>query len=123
MVGTNAATKSLSRFLDCTKQYRAIGLLGSSTDSYDSDGKWVRKAAYDSITREKVESVLGQFRGEIEQTPPVCVPRPRLPRREGPSDTSHPSSVATPHSRWTASRCTSTHGAERPSLVRFLLEK
>ncbi|KWU45720.1 pseudouridine synthase [Rhodotorula sp. JG-1b] len=71
VVGTNAATKSLSRFLDCTKEYRAIGLFGCTTDSYDSDGKWVRKAAWDSITRERVESVLDQFRGEIEQTPPV----------------------------------------------------
>lgn len=71
MVGTNAATKSLSRFLDCTKEYRAIGLFGCTTDSYDSDGKWVRKAAWDVITQERVESVLDQFRGEIEQTPPV----------------------------------------------------
>ncbi|GAA5979621.1 hypothetical protein JCM10908_002985 [Rhodotorula pacifica] len=71
VVGTNSATKSLSRFLDCTKEYRAIGLFGCTTDSYDSDGKWVRKASWDGITREKVESVLGQFRGEIEQTPPV----------------------------------------------------
>ncbi|TKA57072.1 hypothetical protein B0A53_01028 [Rhodotorula sp. CCFEE 5036] len=71
VVGTNAATKSLSRFLDCTKEYRAIGLFGCTTDSYDSDGKWVRKAAWDVITQERVESVLDQFRGEIEQTPPV----------------------------------------------------
>ncbi|GAA5864773.1 hypothetical protein JCM3774_006070, partial [Rhodotorula dairenensis] len=71
VVGTNAATKSLSRFLDCTKEYRAVGLFGCTTDSYDSDGKWVRKANWTGITREKVESVLAQFRGEIEQTPPV----------------------------------------------------
>ncbi|BGP18918.1 hypothetical protein JCM10213_005496 [Rhodosporidiobolus nylandii] len=71
VVGTNAATKSLSRFLDCTKEYRAIGLLGSSTDSYDSEGKRVRTVGWEGITREKVEEVLGQFRGEIEQTPPI----------------------------------------------------
>lgn len=79
MVGTNAATKSLSRFLDCTKEYRAIGLLGCSTDSYDSDGKWVRKAGWNGITCDTVESVLGQFRGEIEQTPPVSVRVAHLP--------------------------------------------
>ncbi|BGO89096.1 hypothetical protein NBRC10512_003841 [Rhodotorula toruloides] len=71
VVGTNAATKSLSRFLDCTKEYRAIGLLGCSTDSYDSDGKRVKMASWQGITKEKVEEVLGRFRGEIEQTPPV----------------------------------------------------
>ncbi|BGP29575.1 pseudouridine synthase pus4 [Rhodotorula toruloides] len=71
VVGTNAATKSLSRFLDCTKEYRAIGLLGCSTDSYDSDGKRVKMASWQGITKEKVEEVLGRFRGEIDQTPPV----------------------------------------------------
>ncbi|GAA6043739.1 hypothetical protein JCM8097_000503 [Rhodosporidiobolus ruineniae] len=71
VVGSNAATKHLSRFLDCTKEYRAIGLLGSSTDSYDSEGKRVRSAPWEGITREMVESKLDGFRGEIEQTPPI----------------------------------------------------
>ncbi|GAA6021875.1 hypothetical protein JCM10207_004527 [Rhodosporidiobolus poonsookiae] len=71
VVGTNVATKHLSRFLDCTKEYRAIGLLGSSTDSYDSEGKRVKTLPWEGVTREKVEEVLGRFRGEIEQTPPI----------------------------------------------------
>ncbi|GAA5871305.1 hypothetical protein JCM8547_007247 [Rhodosporidiobolus lusitaniae] len=72
VVGTNAATKHLSRFLDCTKEYRAIGLLGCSTDSYDSEGKRVRDVpGAEKITREMVEGVLDRFRGEIEQTPPI----------------------------------------------------
>ncbi|GAA5928984.1 hypothetical protein JCM3775_006702 [Rhodotorula graminis] len=71
VVGTNAATKSLSRFLDCTKEYRAIGLVGCSTDSYDSQGKRVRTCAWDGVTRQSVEDALARFRGEIEQTPPI----------------------------------------------------
>ncbi|GAA5898809.1 hypothetical protein JCM6882_004004 [Rhodosporidiobolus microsporus] len=72
VIGTNAATKSLSRFLDCTKSYRAIGLLGSSTDSYDSEGKRVRDVGgWENITKEQVEGVLDRFRGEIEQVPPI----------------------------------------------------
>lgn len=71
MIGTNAATKHLAKFLDCTKEYRAIGLLGCSTDSYDSDGKVVRTTSFDQITREKVEAVLSKYRGEIEQVPPM----------------------------------------------------
>ncbi|GAA5989775.1 hypothetical protein JCM11641_006029 [Rhodosporidiobolus odoratus] len=71
VVGTNAATKHLSRFLDCTKEYRAIGLLGSSTDSYDSEGKRVKTVGWEGITKEKVDEVLSRFRGEIEQTPPI----------------------------------------------------
>lgn len=73
VVGTNAATKSLSRFLDCTKEYRAIGLVGCSTDSYDSQGKRVRTCGWDGVTRQSVEDALARFRGEIEQTPPMCV--------------------------------------------------
>ncbi|KDE03593.1 hypothetical protein MVLG_05928 [Microbotryum lychnidis-dioicae p1A1 Lamole] len=71
VIGVNDATKQLSKFLDCTKEYRAIGLLGCSTDSYDSDGKRVKLASFDGITRDKIEGVLGKFRGEIEQIPPI----------------------------------------------------
>ncbi|SGZ06045.1 BQ5605_C031g10912 [Microbotryum silenes-dioicae] len=71
VIGVNDATKQLSKFLDCTKEYRAIGLLGCSTDSYDSDGKRVKLASFDGITRDKIEGVLGKFRGEIEQIPPM----------------------------------------------------
>ncbi|GAA6010835.1 hypothetical protein JCM11491_004558 [Sporobolomyces phaffii] len=74
VIGTNGATKQLSQFLDCTKSYRAIALLGCSTDSYDSDGKIVKqdsRAHWDDITKEAVLEKLENFRGEIEQTPPV----------------------------------------------------
>ncbi|GAA6059634.1 hypothetical protein JCM10212_004137 [Sporobolomyces blumeae] len=72
VIGTNAATKQLAGFLDCTKTYRAIGLVGCSTDSYDSDGKIVHEAkTWDQVTEEAVRDKLEMFRGEIEQTPPV----------------------------------------------------
>ncbi|GAA5879426.1 hypothetical protein JCM16303_003198 [Sporobolomyces ruberrimus] len=71
VIGTNSATKQLSQFLDCTKSYRAIALLGCSTDSYDSDGKIVKQTPWTGITPERVEEKLSLFRGEIEQTPPV----------------------------------------------------
>lgn len=73
MIGTNAGTKQLSKFLDCTKEYRAIGLFGCSTDSYDSEGKRVRETGWDGVSREAIEGVLAQFRGEIEQVPPMYV--------------------------------------------------
>ena len=71
VVGVNNATKQLASFLDCTKEYRAIGLVGTSTDSYDSEGKVVKRAAFEAVTRQAVEAALGQFRGEIDQVPPV----------------------------------------------------
>ena len=55
----------------CAQEYRATGLLGCSTDSYDSDGRRVRSAPFQHVTREKVEAVLDQFRGEIKQLPPI----------------------------------------------------
>lgn len=71
MVGTNSATKHLAQFLDCTKEYKAIGLFGCSTDSYDSEGKRVNMMPYSQITKEKIEAILDQYRGEIEQVPPM----------------------------------------------------
>ena len=71
VVGVNNATKQLASFLDCTKEYRAVGLLGTSTDSYDSDGKIVKRAGFEGITKQSIEEALGQFRGDIDQVPPV----------------------------------------------------
>ncbi|GAA5964173.1 hypothetical protein JCM21900_001494 [Sporobolomyces salmonicolor] len=71
VVGTNAATKHLAQFLDCTKEYRAIGLVGCSTDSYDSEGKRVRTTGWEGVTEATVRDALETFRGEIEQTPPI----------------------------------------------------
>ena len=33
----------------------------------------MRTAPWQHVTREQVETALEQFRGEIEQVPPVCV--------------------------------------------------
>ncbi|KAH0583790.1 putative tRNA pseudouridine synthase 4 [Termitomyces sp. J132] len=71
VVGVGKATKKLSDFLDCTKEYRTTCLLGCETDTYDSEGARVRTAPWQHVTREKVESNLVQFCGEIQQTPPI----------------------------------------------------
>ncbi|KAG5647226.1 hypothetical protein DXG03_000761 [Asterophora parasitica] len=71
VVGVGKGTKSLSQFLDCTKEYRTTCLLGCETDTYDSEGARVRTAPWRHVTREQVESALAQFSGEIQQTPPI----------------------------------------------------
>ncbi|KAJ7111536.1 pseudouridine synthase [Mycena crocata] len=71
VVGVGKATKKLSQFLECTKEYRTTCLLGCETDSYDSDGSRVRLAPWRHVTRDQVEAALAKFRGEIEQTPPI----------------------------------------------------
>ncbi|KAG9045141.1 hypothetical protein FS837_006975 [Tulasnella sp. UAMH 9824] len=71
VVGVAQGTKSLGRFLHCTKEYKTIGLLGCETDSYDSEGARVRIAPWNHITREQVEATLARFRGPIKQVPPI----------------------------------------------------
>ncbi|KZT28423.1 pseudouridine synthase [Neolentinus lepideus HHB14362 ss-1] len=71
VVGVGKGTKNLSEFLDCVKEYRTTCLLGCETDSYDSEGAQVRLASWKHVTRESVEKALSQFRGDIEQKPPV----------------------------------------------------
>ncbi|KAG8934573.1 hypothetical protein FRC03_007724 [Tulasnella sp. 419] len=71
VIGVGRGTKKLSQFLHCTKEYRAIGLLGCETDSYDSEGALVRTASWEHVTRQKVEDVLQSFRGKIKQYPPI----------------------------------------------------
>lgn len=73
VIGLGEGTKQLKNFLDCTKTYRATGLLGCSTDSYDSQGKLVRRTKSRHLKSEDVEAVLDRFRGDITQMPPVCV--------------------------------------------------
>ncbi|THU88419.1 pseudouridine synthase [Dendrothele bispora CBS 962.96] len=71
VVGVGKATKQLTRFLDCTKEYRTTCLLGCETDSYDSEGAKVRIAPWKHVTKELVEEALSQFTGQIKQTPPI----------------------------------------------------
>ncbi|KAF8238598.1 pseudouridylate synthase 4 [Tricholoma matsutake] len=71
VVGVGKGTKRLSEFLDCTKEYHTTCLLGCETDTYDSEGARVCIAPWQHVTRERIESVLPQFSGEIQQTPPI----------------------------------------------------
>ncbi|KDQ14327.1 hypothetical protein BOTBODRAFT_32793 [Botryobasidium botryosum FD-172 SS1] len=71
VLGIGKGTKLLGNFLHCSKEYHTTCILGCETDTYDSEGARVRTAPWSHITREKVESVLENFRGEILQTPPI----------------------------------------------------
>ncbi|KAH9993797.1 pseudouridylate synthase 4 [Russula vinacea] len=71
VIGVGKGTKKLNDFLDCAKEYRTTCLLGCETDTYDSEGARVRTAPWRHVTRENVEDILSQFRGEIQQAPPI----------------------------------------------------
>lgn len=61
----------LSEFVSASdKRYQAIIRLGSTTDTFDADGKFTRSGEPVNVTEEQFESVLKTFIGEIEQTPP-----------------------------------------------------
>jgi tRNA pseudouridine55 synthase len=61
----------LSEFVSASdKRYQAIIRLGSTTDTFDADGKFTRSDSPVNVTEEQFEKVLSTFVGEIEQTPP-----------------------------------------------------
>jgi tRNA pseudouridine55 synthase len=61
----------LSEFVSASdKRYQAIIRLGSTTDTFDADGKITQSPSPVNVTEEQFEKVLNTFIGEIEQTPP-----------------------------------------------------
>jgi tRNA pseudouridine55 synthase len=67
-------TKQQDAFMKQDKEYVCTAELGVVTDSYDSDGTIVKKAAWQAvqkITKQQVIDVMKNFTGEIEQTVPI----------------------------------------------------
>ncbi|MEX1248984.1 MAG: tRNA pseudouridine(55) synthase TruB [Anaerolineales bacterium] len=61
----------LSEFISAEdKRYQATIRLGSSTDTFDSEGVTTQPEVPVNVTREQFSELLQQFVGEIEQTPP-----------------------------------------------------
>jgi tRNA pseudouridine55 synthase len=61
----------LSEYVSASdKRYQATIRLGSSTDTYDSEGTVTGNASVDHITEDKFFEILQNFVGEIEQVPP-----------------------------------------------------
>ena len=61
----------LSEYVSASdKRYQATVRLGSTTDTFDSEGRITAHASVDSITEERFEDALTQFIGEIQQVPP-----------------------------------------------------
>ena len=60
----------LIEYLDDDKAYIGKVQFGSSTDTYDVEGK-VTNSSFLKISKEELEKVLINFRGEIEQIPPI----------------------------------------------------
>jgi tRNA pseudouridine55 synthase len=68
-IAMGEATKTVSYVVDGSKSYRFTLRWGMSTETDDSDGSVVDESSI-RPDREKIEAVLPQFTGEIEQVPP-----------------------------------------------------
>ncbi len=72
VIGIGNGTKKLENELKNTKKiYNSIALLGSSTTTYDSEGKLVLKSNTKHITKELILNIMKNYKGEIKQTPPL----------------------------------------------------
>jgi len=69
IVLTGRRTKEASSFLTLNKSYEVKARLGMQTDTFDCDGKILQQNDA-TITKEELEEVLKEFRGETWQVPP-----------------------------------------------------
>ena len=67
---TGKATKRIDELQTGVKEYVATVALGATTPSFDLETEIDGTYPTEHITRELVESVLEQFKGEIRQVPP-----------------------------------------------------
>ncbi len=65
------ATKVSQFLLDSDKRYTTLLQLGVRTDTADIEGSVISERDPSGITKAQIESALVQFRGDIEQTPPM----------------------------------------------------
>ena len=64
------ASRLFNYLLDKEKIYRAVFRFGTDTDTLDSAGE-ILKSGLPVPTEDKINSVLSEFVGEIEQVPPI----------------------------------------------------
>jgi tRNA pseudouridine55 synthase len=69
VVLTGKYTKNASLFLKLDKAYEVKAVLGVETDTFDSEGRVLRRND-NEVTREELERVVKEFYGDIWQTPP-----------------------------------------------------
>jgi tRNA pseudouridine55 synthase len=69
VVLTGKFTKNASSFLKLDKAYEVKVVLGMETDTFDCEGKVLRRND-NKVIREELERALKEFSGDIWQTPP-----------------------------------------------------
>ena len=65
------ATKLSGLLLDSPKIYEVVGRLGTRTDTGDAEGEVVETTAVPAVDIAGLDAALEEFRGDIEQVPPM----------------------------------------------------
>lgn len=65
------ATKACGQLLGASKVYSATVQLGAATDTGDAEGTLIGQAPVPALNRNSLQAVLGGFRGERSQIPPM----------------------------------------------------
>lgn len=68
---TGKMTKSLTALLGLKKEYKGIIHLGEVTPTYDLESMPQDKKDISMITNEMIYNAVSQFKGEIQQVPPI----------------------------------------------------
>ena len=71
LVCIGQATRVMEYLVDGTKGYRAVIELGVTTDTYDAQGEITGTGDPSEVTSSDIETALEQFRGVIQQVPPM----------------------------------------------------
>lgn len=71
IVCTGKMTKKIDQLSGLDKEYIATIELGATTPTYDLESLVDNQYPIDHITPELIDNVLSQFRGNIEQMPPI----------------------------------------------------
>jgi tRNA pseudouridine55 synthase len=71
LVCLGQATRVAQFLMAGPKRYRATIVLGTTTDTFDAEGKVLSSGGRADFTREEVETALASFLGRIEQVPPM----------------------------------------------------
>jgi tRNA pseudouridine55 synthase len=76
VVAVGRALKFIRYAEEWTKEYEGTVLFGLSTDTWDATGRAIRRQEAPDVERERVESVLSEMKGYVDQpTPPVSAAR------------------------------------------------
>lgn len=70
VLAVGRATRLIEYVVGRTKKYQAVIRLGQETNTYDGEGEIIAERPV-TVSVAQLESALGQFRGRIEQVPPM----------------------------------------------------